>query len=159
MTGVRIRPAEAGDVPVRLGLVRALAAHEGSGSQLLTDAEVLLRDGFGGAAQFGALLAEIDGIAVGFVSYTVNYSIWAGGQFLQVDDLYVDGARRGAGIGHRLMEAVGKVCLRRGCGFVRWTVELRNTGAIAFYERLGASLRAKGVCTWRPDAAGAIGGD
>lgn len=148
---VHIRPAQAHDMPALLAMIRALAAHEGFERYVSTDAEALHRDGFGERPRFAAYLAEIDGAAVGYVTYTVNYSIWAAGDVLAVDDLYVDPAVRGGGIGARLMNAVAAECLRERHAFVRWTVELSNAGAIAFYERLGAALHAKGVCTWTPE--------
>lgn len=147
---LRIRPAQAQDAPALLAMMRALATHEGSAHQLHTDAERLQRDGFGVQPCFGAFLAELDGAAVGFVSYTVNYSIWAGGDVIAIDDLYVDSTVRSNGIGAQLMQAVAAKCRRDGGAHVRWTVELSNRRGIAFYERLGATVRAKGLCIWMP---------
>ena len=147
---VVIRRAGETDIPSLLRLMRALAAFEDSSAALRTNEAILRRDGFGPDPRFGAWLAEIDGRAVGFVSRTVGYSIWAGRSVLALDDLYVDDAARGLGIGRRLMQAMADECLRDGHAFVRWTVELDNANAIRFYERLGATLTTKGVCTWLP---------
>ena len=76
MRNVTIRKAERRDVATFLGMVRALAAHEGFEAHVLTSEEILARDGFGENPQFCVFLAEIDGKAVGFASYTLNYSIW-----------------------------------------------------------------------------------
>lgn len=145
-----IRRAGEADIPTLLGLMRALAAFEDSSAALRADEATLRRDGFGCDPRFAAWLAEIDGRAVGFVSRTVGYSIWAGRSVLVLDDLYVDDAARGLGIGRRLMRAVADECLRDGHGFVRWTVEPDNADAIRFYAQLGAAFTAKGVCTWLP---------
>ena len=147
---LRIRPAQSHDVPALFAMMRALATHEGSAHLLHTDAERLQRDGFGAQPRFGAFLAELDSVAVGFVSYTVNYQIWAGGDVIAIDDLYVAPTVRSRGVGAQLMQAVAAKCLREGGAHVRWTVELSNTRGIAFYERLGAAVRAKGLCLWRP---------
>lgn len=147
-----IRAAEARDVPALLAMMRALATHEGSAQHLRTDAERLHRDGFGPRPRFGAFLAEIDGAAVGFVSYAVNYSIWAAGDVVAIDDLYVDPTVRSSGIGAQLMQAVAAKGRQGGCAHLRWTVELSNSRGLAFYERLGATVRAKGLCIWRPQS-------
>lgn len=147
---VHIRAAEARDVPALFAMMRALATHEGSAQHLRTDAERLQRDGFGARPRFGAFLAEIDGTAVGFVTYAVNYSIWAAGDVVAIDDLYVDPAVRSSGIGAQLMQAVAAKSRRDGGAHLRWTVELSNRRGIAFYERLGATVRAKGLCIWAP---------
>lgn len=147
---LRVRPARLEDAPALHSMMRALAGHEGSGAALRIDLPTLRRDGFGPSPRFHALLAEVAGVAVGYVSYTIGYSVWAGTTIIAVDDLYVDAAHRSCGAGRRLMEQVRAICIRDGHGFVRWTVELDNPRAIAFYERLGARLHGKGVCTWLP---------
>lgn len=147
---LKIRPAQRVDAPVLHSLIKALARHEGAAMALRTDLATLLHDGFGPHPIFHALLAEVGGSAVGYVSYTMDYSVWAGSTFVAIDDLYVEPAYRSCGAGRRLMEEVRATCVRDGHAFVRWTVELDNPRAIAFYDRLGAGLRAKGVCTWMP---------
>lgn len=155
---VVVRPAGTPDIPALLRLMRALAALEGHEAAMRADEATLRRDGFGPQPRYAAWLAEVDGRPVGFVSRTVGYSIWAGRSVLAVDDLYVDDAARGLGIGRRLMQAVADECLLDGHAFVRWTVELGNANAIRFYERLGATLAAKGVCTWLPPRMDSPGG-
>lgn len=148
MTDVTIRRAQARDAATLLALIQALAAYEGHAGALLTDEATLAAD----CERYGAYLAERDGVALGFVSFTVGYSIWWGGEYLALDDLYVADAARGAGVGERLMHAIAGECLSRGYRYARWTVERDNAGAQRFYGRLGATLHEKGVCTWRREA-------
>ena len=147
---LRIRPAQRDDAPNLHSMMQALARHEGSGAALRIDLQALQRDGFGPRPRFHALLAEVDGVPVGYLSYTICYSVWSGYTIVAIDDLYVEQAHRGCGAGRRLMEESRAACIRDGHGFLRWTVELDNPRAIAFYDRLGARLRGKGVCTWVP---------
>lgn len=147
---LRVRPAQREDAPALYSMMQALARHEESSAALRIDLPAVQRDGFGESPRFHALLAEVDGRPVGYVSYTIAYSIWATTTIVAIDDLYVEPAHRRGGAGRRLMEEVRAICIRDGHGFVRWTVELDNPRAIAFYERLGARLRSKGVCTWTP---------
>ena len=152
-----IRPAQQEDAPLLHSLMQALARHEEAGAALRIDLPTLRRDGFGPQPRFHVLLAEVAGSVVGYVSYTIAYSVWAGATIIAIDDLYVEPEHRGGGAGRRLMEEVRATCLRDGHGFVRWTVELDNPRAIEFYGRLGASLRNKGVCTWRLSPDGCLG--
>lgn len=147
---LHIRPAQRGDAPALHSMMQALARHEDASAVLRIDLPTLQRDGFGQSPRFHALLAEVAGALVGYVSYAINYSVWAGTTIIAIDDLYVDEAHRSCGAGRRLMEEVHAICIQEGHAFVRWTVELDNPRAIAFYERLGAQLRARGVCTWLP---------
>ncbi|RDZ25951.1 GNAT family N-acetyltransferase [Lysobacter silvisoli] len=143
-----IRATTSADAATLYALMRELAEYEGQQAHLLADAASLAAD----ASRYQALLAEIDGVAVGFVSYTLGYSIWWRGDCLALDDLYVTDAARGQGVGERLMRAVAEVCVQRGLAHARWTVETGNGGARRFYRRIGAQVREKGVCTW-PQAA------
>lgn len=145
-----IRPVEIRDVPRLVALMRALAAEEGSSGALEADEASLLRDGFGPAPRWRAFVAAAGAEAVGYVSYTIGYSIWAGRSTLLVDDVFVDPEYRGMSLGRKLMEAIGRVCLEDGHAFARWTVELGNVRAMRFYERIGARLARKGLCTWVP---------
>lgn len=148
-----LRPMTGEDAGVVAEMMRALAAEDGGMSHLRATPATLSADGPQGAGCFEGMLALAAGRPVGYVSYTWGYSIWAGASVCQVDDLYIAPEARGRGLGTRLLEAVRAEAVRRGCASLRWTVETGNHGAIALYRRLGASVRAKGTCTW-PTAVG-----
>lgn len=150
MDPITLRRATRADAPAVFALVRALAEHEGQPEHLLASAEGMARDGLAEGGRFEAILAERDGVAVGFASWTVNYSIWYGADYLNVDDVFVSEDCRGSGIGARLMRAIAAECRARGCAFARWTVEEDNAGAIRFYRSLGVHVRGKGICSWLP---------
>ena len=95
------------------------------------------------------LLAEIDGRAVGFVSWTRVYGIWRGEDYLNLDDLFVVEAARGAGVGEALMRVFAAET--EGLG-ARWEVRTDNRGARRFYDRLGAEQEEKVVVRWSRDA-------
>lgn len=145
---MEIRPAEAGDIPRLLVLMRALAAEEGSSGAMEADEASLLRDGFGPAPRWRAFVAADGPEVVGYVTFTIGYSIWAGRSTLLVDDVFVAAGHRGMDVGRNLLEAVGRTCTEEGHAFARWTVEPGNARAIRFYERMGAQLAWKGLCTW-----------
>lgn len=140
MRDLEIRPAAPDDVPVLLGLIRALADFEKLSAQVMTNAD-LLRDAlFGERPAAEALLAFEAGAPAGFAVYFQNYSTFTGRPGLYLEDLYVTPEKRGRGIGKALLLAVNRVALERGCGRFEWTVLDWNTGAIGFYESLGGKV-------------------
>ena len=54
--------------------------------------------------------------------------------------MYVEPARRGLGIGRRLLEHIAAIAVARDCGRFEWAVLDWNVGAQRFYERLGATV-------------------
>lgn len=146
-----IRDAEPDDLPAVLGHMRALAEHEGLGSYFLLTVEALGEYCLGSAKRFHVLVAVSDDVVVGYATYLVQFSPWAGREYLFLDDLYVGEEARGAGIGVRLMQGVAEVGLERGVD-VRWHVEPENRGAQKFYRGLGAELKEKLIAYWLPEA-------
>ncbi|MEQ9333630.1 GNAT family N-acetyltransferase [Thalassobaculum sp.] len=150
---IELRPAEAGDVATLLELIRRLAEAQDAAGYVQSTPEDLLRDGFGPAPRFHALLAEaVDPASrrretVGLALYYFTYSTWAGRPNLYIEDLYVDPDRQGAGIGRRLMAALAGKAVEAGCARLELAVKTDNR-ARAFYERLG--LVRKG--SWLPYA-------
>lgn len=143
-----IRHATRTDVQQIYDLIHAIADHHGQSQYVKTDTRELLDSGFGDDPNFGVLLAERGGDIVGFVSFTINYSIWLGDKYMNIDDLYVDVSARGLGIGEQLMQESRSHCVRIGVSRVRWEVQADNRNAIRFYERLGARMAEKGVFSW-----------
>ena len=88
-------------------------------------------------------VARIDGLAVGYASMTSDVATWTGERFGHLDCLYVDDARRGAGLGRLLVSAVASDARARGYRELQWQTPEWNSAAIRFYERLGAVRRPK----------------
>ena len=143
-----IRQADKSDVDRVYDLIMAIADHHDQAEYVLTDKTKLESAGFGEDPKFGVFLAEDDGSSAGFLSYTVNYSIWAGGSYMNIDDVFVYTRYRGKGVGEALMHESKKVCKTMGIARVRWEVQTDNDGAIRFYERLGAEYGEKGIFRW-----------
>ena len=137
---LRIRPAEAPDVPVILLLIRGLAEYERAPDAVTATEADLLRDGFGARPLFHVVLAEWDGAAVGYAFYFFNYSTWEGRPGLYLEDLFVVPEFRGWGIGKALLVHLAKIAVEKGCSRYQWQVLDWNEPAIRFYESMGASL-------------------
>jgi ribosomal protein S18 acetylase RimI-like enzyme len=149
----RLEPPGSGvrdDAAAVLDLVRALAVAQDAGHHVTATADDLRRDGTGPAPRFRAMLAEgPDGAAVGLALYYFTYSTWTGRSKLYVEDLYVDAALRGSGLGRRLMAALARTALDAGAERLDLSVKTDNA-ARAFYERLGLTRSG----TWLPYAVG-----
>lgn len=146
---ISIRKAEVEDVVEIHQMILELADFHHTRNWVKTNPEELMSAGFLTAPQFGVLLAEVEGSTAGYLSYTWNYSIWMGGEYMNLDDLYIRSAFRNRGLGEALMEQAKEVCLEKNVHRLRWEVDADNEGAIRFYERLGAHIKEKGVCHWK----------
>ena len=138
---VAIRAATAVDVPTLLRLIRELAAFENALDQVVATEATLLAEGFGPRPAFEALLAEVQGSAVGFALFFHNFSTWQGRRGLYIEDLYVTPAARGLKVGERLVRACAALALARGCPRLDLQV-LDWNPARGFYRRLGLEHQA-----------------
>jgi GNAT superfamily N-acetyltransferase len=135
---LRIRRAEARDVPEILSLVRELAEYEKAPHEVVATEADLLRDGFTGEPRFFVELAEWDGAVAGFALWFFNYSTWTGRPGLYLEDLFVRPPQRGRGIGKALLLHLARIAVDERCGRFQWQVLDWNAPAIGFYETLGA---------------------
>lgn len=145
---INIKEATAADIDIVYDLIIAIAKHHHQEQYVITTKEELLKAGFTNTSSFGILLAQINGETVGYCSYTWNYSIWQGSNYMNIDDVFVWEKFRGKKIGDKLMSKAKEVCLANSCSRIKWQVEKDNHGAIKFYERLGAKLNIKGLFSW-----------
>lgn len=97
------------------------------------------------SANVEILLAEADGKALGFASFTVVHPAPDLGGQLFMKDLFVTEAARGQGLGETLLRTLAKIAVDRGCVRLDWTAEDTNPRALAFYDRLGAGRVAEKV--------------
>jgi len=125
-----------------------IAAHHNQEQYVLTDKRELLKAGFGENPKYGVLIAEFEGQVQGYLSYTWNYSMWNGCDYMSIDDLFVWSKFRGQKGGQHLMEFAKGICIEKGINLLRWEVEKDNVRAIDFYKRLGAKLTEKGIFRW-----------
>ena len=133
-----IRFATAADVPAILGFIRALARYEKLEGELTADEPALHATLFGARPAAEVLLAELAGAAVGFALFFTSYSTFLARPGLYLEDLFVDPAARGRGVGLALMSVLARIAVERNYGRFEWSVLDWNTPAIEFYRALGA---------------------
>jgi GNAT superfamily N-acetyltransferase len=138
-----IREVEERDVEAVVALVHELAAYERAPEHCHLTAAQLHAARFGPApALFGHVAEVADGdgrrTVVGCALWFLNFSTWRGVHGLYLEDLYVQPAHRGAGLGRALLARLAAVCGERGLGRLEWSVLDWNAPSIGFYRALGA---------------------
>jgi len=88
------------------------------------------------------LCAVEDGRIAGFCSMTLKNNLWVEGWLAHLDELVVDHAARGRGIGGDLLQAMIKLAEECGCVRVELDSAFHRKEAHAFYERRGFENRA-----------------
>ena len=133
-----IRPVSAGDVPFVVGLVHALAEYERA-PELCTLTEEQLRTAlFGESPALFGHVATVGDEVVGCALWFLSFSTWRGVHGIYLEDLFVQPAHRGAGIGRALLVELAGECARRGYARLEWAVLDWNEPAVGFYRSLGA---------------------
>mgnify|MGYP001058603743 CR=1 FL=1 len=142
-----VRDATAADAAEIAQMIRDLVAYEGNVGALAFSVEQLAAALSGDAPRLRALVAEDDQGPIGFVSYTIDFAIWTGGDVIRIDDVFVRARARGTGAGTALMLRIAELALAGGMT-CRWEIEPSNLGAQYFYGTLGVDLRDKIVARW-----------
>ena len=84
-----------------------------------------------------ALIAELDGAAVGLVHYIYHAHNWRVEDVCYLQDLYAKESVRGQGIGRALIEAVYAAADANGTPNVYWMTQDFNANARLLYDRIG----------------------
>jgi GNAT superfamily N-acetyltransferase len=139
-----IREVEERDVEAVVALVHELADYEHAAEHCTLTPAQLREALFGPAPALFGHVAEVAGenghaTVVGCALWFVNFSTWRGVHGIYLEDLYVQPAHRGAGLGRALLARLAAVCAERGLARLEWAVLDWNTPSIGFYHALGAA--------------------
>jgi GNAT superfamily N-acetyltransferase len=140
MIDYQLRAAEPRDVPAIAGLIGELAEFENLAHLLRLTPETLAPHLFGERPVVESMVAESAGQIVGFALFFTNFSTFLAKPGLYLEDLYVQPAFRGAGIGRALLSQLGALAVARDYGRFEWSVLDWNENAIRFYEKMGATV-------------------
>jgi GNAT superfamily N-acetyltransferase len=133
-----LRPAATKDVPEVLRLIRGLAEYERLLHEVTATEDDIREALFGPLPRIHAILAEIDGIPVGLALFYFTFNTFSARPNVFLEDLFVEPAHRGTGIGLALMRAVARRALDENCRHIEWRVLNWNQPSIEFYQRIGA---------------------
>lgn len=134
------RRARAGDAARLLELIRELALFEELEPPDSAAARRLTADIFGPSPRLEAYLGGFDEEPVAYALVLETYSSFLARPTLYLEDLYVQPAFRGRGLGELMVRRLAAEAVERECGRMEWVVLDWNEGAQRFYRRAGAEM-------------------
>jgi GNAT superfamily N-acetyltransferase len=134
---IRLRYAEAGDLPLILEFIRALAEYEHLSDQVEAEEDTLGRFIFG-EKRAEVIIGEYRGVPAGFALFFRNFSTFLGRPGIYIEDLFVKPEFRGKGLGKALLKFVARIAAEQCCGRLEWACLNWNEPSIAFYKSQGA---------------------
>lgn len=97
----------------------------------------------------GLAAVNSSGAVIGFANLVFHRSTWSPTWYCYLEDLYVDPAVRGGGVGQALIEATYALADQRGASRTYWATQEHNATARRLYDRAG--LLTEFVQYRRPD--------
>ena len=135
-----LRAAEPRDLAAIVALITELAEFERLAHLVEVTPDKLAPHLFGERPAAECVVGEVGGEVVAFALYFTNFSTFLARPGLYLEDLYVQPAHRGIGLGKALLGHLARLAAERGCGRFEWSVLDWNADAIAFYQGLGATV-------------------
>ena len=89
------------------------------------------------------LIAELDVNVVGLAHYIFRPSTWAEKDFCYLEDLFVDPAVRGKGVGRALIDELHKISITKGSKRLYWTTAPDNETARKLYDKVAITHRVQ----------------
>ncbi len=133
-----LRDAVPGDERLVARVVGWVAEAEGLAAKHTATEHHYTRLLFGPRAMLYGLLMERDTHLLGGALWGFTAGTFSGAPGLFVEDVAIDPAQRGAGLGRTLFAALAQRARAEGCGYVEWRVRNDNTPALRFYAAIGA---------------------
>jgi GNAT superfamily N-acetyltransferase len=149
LSEIVVRPLTPSDLDEFVRLIEALAEYEHLTPPDAEARQRLAADAVATPPRFFALLAEMDGRAVGYAVFFETYSTFLARPTLYLEDLFVLPSLRGRGAGAALFRACAAEAVRRGCERMEWQVLAWNDLALGFYEHLGATAMHEDWLSYR----------
>jgi GNAT superfamily N-acetyltransferase len=135
---LRISPAEQKDIPLVLMFIRKLAEYERLLDKVVADEDALRQTLFGPRPAAEVVLAYLGEEPAGFAVFFQTFSTFLARAGIYLEDLFVEPAHRGKGVGTALLNYLANLTKQRGCARLSWAVLDWNQPAIKFYRNLGA---------------------
>lgn len=139
---MRIRAATAADVGALASLVEGYWNFESIDGFDRPRIESLLRSLIAEPARGACWVAEADGGLCGYLLAVFMLSLEHGGMMAEIDEFFVSGDARCAGVGSRLASCAERDLAGRGMVRLQLQLAVDNPRARPFYERHGFRRRA-----------------
>ena len=86
------------------------------------------------------LLGYVNDELAGYATYAVMFPAPGESGQLYMKELFIRKAFRGQGVGRQLLKSVAEIAVASRCSRLDWTSDTNNPDAIAFYQKIGASM-------------------
>jgi GNAT superfamily N-acetyltransferase len=133
-----IRLARPEDVSRIFDLILELSVYERLRDKVVGSAELLGEHLFGETKYVEALVAEDEGMLVGYALFFTSYSTFLTRPGYWLEDIFVGPEFRGKGYGKAMLQEISRMAIEKGFGRVDWVVLDWNKPSIDFYEAIGA---------------------
>lgn len=133
-----LRDARIEDAAEIARLVHGLAEFEKLADEAVATAADFRAQLFGATPRAHAMIAELAGDTVALAIWFYSFNTFTGRPGLYVEDVFVEPAHRGLGIGRALFAAMAARAVAQGCARMEWSVLDWNEDARRFYRGLGA---------------------
>ena len=137
MKAFNIRPARPDEAGVVLDLIKQLAVYERCENDVVAD-EATIRQSLFVERSAEVVLAEEEGMVVGFALFFHNFSTFVGRKGMYLEDLFVIPEKRGLGYGKALLKYVAKLAVQRNCSRMEWICLDWNEPSLRIYRSIGA---------------------
>lgn len=137
MKAFNIRPARPDEAGVVLDLIKQLAIYERCENDVVAD-EATIRQSLFVERSAEVVLAEEEGMVVGFALFFHNFSTFVGRKGMYLEDLFVIPEKRGLGYGKALLKYVAKLAVQRNCGRMECICLDWNEPSLRIYRSIGA---------------------
>lgn len=145
----RFRPARTQDIDAILPMMRRY--YEEDGYAFDEDTARAALAGLLGDERLGRLwVAEVAGCVAGYVAVTLGFSLEYGGRDAFLDELCVDPASRGQGLGREAVDLALEYCRHNGVRALHLEVEEHRLPARHIYEAAGFASQGRVLLTRRP---------
>lgn len=137
MSAVIVRNADVSDAPELCRLIRELAEYEKM-SDVCSATPEGIREMMSEPNGLGGIIAEKYGKAVGMAVYSIyRLATFSGKRVFYIEDIFVEEAERGSGIGKMLFDKINKTAKALDCIKIEWKCLGWNSSAQAFYAKQG----------------------
>jgi GNAT superfamily N-acetyltransferase len=133
-----VRDAVRADARLIVKFIEDLADYEKLRHEAVATAADIERELFGASPKVFCQIAEWDGRPAGIALWFYTFSTFLGRHGIWLEDLFVEPAMRGHGIGKGLLVDLAKRCVRENLGRLEWAVLDWNEPSIEFYRSQGA---------------------
>jgi GNAT superfamily N-acetyltransferase len=139
MAAFSLRATSPADIPTLHRLLRDFAVHERAQERFQITEGRLHEALFSPNPAISSMLADSDGMTVGFALWFLFFGTFSGRYGLWVANLYVEERHRGIGIGLALFRHMARIAVEKDCVAMQWEVNEWNRQAVEFYDHIGST--------------------